>query len=208
MVNLRLRVTGPREITVSGPLHSSFNRLWSFYVEHRHAAERGLREAEQSVLLPATLGSDACLPLLGTCLALRRRMGGSNRMQAESNGLVWHAKDHTREQAERAYAALLRDTLYDYASAALGNLAPGATLIVKPYKAKWGLCRPERNEISLNLTLAALSPKYIDYVLAHEVAHLAVPDHSASFYRRLEALEPRWRELRAGLRRYGRLRIG
>ena len=46
-------------------------------------------------------------------------------------------------------------------------------------RARWGSCTPSTGQIRISTRLAAWPPWVLDYVLVHELAHLAVADHSA-----------------------------
>jgi predicted metal-dependent hydrolase len=54
---------------------------------------------------------------------------------------------------------------------------------------------------SWRLVMAA--PEVLDYVAAHEVAHLVHMDHSPHFWTQVEVLFPDWRPRRDWLRREG-----
>lgn len=47
---------------------------------------------------------------------------------------------------------------------------------------RWGSCTPGTGVIRLSTRLAAFPDWVVDYVIVHELAHLAVPDHSAAFW--------------------------
>ena len=47
-------------------------------------------------------------------------------------------------------------------------------------------------------------PAVLDYVAAHEVAHLVELNHSPAYWREVEARWPRWREERDYLHAHGR----
>ena len=49
-------------------------------------------------------------------------------------------------------------------------------------RARWGSCTPTTGQIRISTRLAAWPPWVLDYVLVHELAHLAVADHSAEFH--------------------------
>ena len=55
--------------------------------------------------------------------------------------------------------------------------------------------------IRLNWRLIHLPPALIDYVVAHEVAHLVEMNHSPRFWAVVERLYPDWRGARAALRK-------
>ena len=67
---------------------------------------------------------------------------------------------------------------------------------------RWGSCSA-RGVIRLNWQLIGAPLWVIDYVAAHEAAHLLHLDHSPRFWSRVEALHPRWREARAWLKAHG-----
>lgn len=52
---------------------------------------------------------------------------------------------------------------------------------------KWGSCSSE-GELLYNWKLIMAPPQVLDYVVAHEVSHLAHHNHSASFWRHVERL--------------------
>jgi hypothetical protein len=54
---------------------------------------------------------------------------------------------------------------------------------------RWGSCNAKR-EIRLNWRLMQMPADLIDYVVAHEVAHLVHLNHSARFWRTVEKLYP------------------
>jgi hypothetical protein len=55
---------------------------------------------------------------------------------------------------------------------------------------RWGSCTPASGTIRLSSRLASLPNWVIDYVIVHELAHLAVPAHNAEFWK-LVARYPR-----------------
>jgi predicted metal-dependent hydrolase len=58
---------------------------------------------------------------------------------------------------------------------------------VSNQRTRWGSCTPSDRTIRLSDRLADMPTWVVDYVLLHELAHLKVPDHSARFWRLLEA---------------------
>jgi predicted metal-dependent hydrolase len=51
---------------------------------------------------------------------------------------------------------------------------------------RWGSCSVRTREIRVSDRLAAFPDWVLDYVLVHELAHLAVPDHSPAFWALVE----------------------
>jgi len=71
-------------------------------------------------------------------------------------------------------------------------------------KTRWGSCSSSGN-ISLNIRLLFLPAQLVDYVFAHELAHLDHPDHSARFWNALEVMLPGARTQRKVIRDADRL---
>jgi predicted metal-dependent hydrolase len=69
-------------------------------------------------------------------------------------------------------------------------------------KTQWGICHPD-GRIRLNWRLAQAPLSIIDYVAAHEVAHLVHADHSSRFWRQVECLYHDADTAREWLNRHG-----
>ncbi len=65
-------------------------------------------------------------------------------------------------------------------------------------RVQWGSCSP-KGRITLHPALVQAPRDCIDYVLLHELCHLAYHDHSPMFYRLLDRHMPRWREVKSRL---------
>ncbi len=65
-------------------------------------------------------------------------------------------------------------------------------------RVQWGSCSP-RGRITLHPALVQAPRDCIDYVVLHELCHLASHDHSAKFYRLLDRHMPGWRSVKAKL---------
>lgn len=77
-----------------------------------------------------------------------------------------------------------------------GRVAP---LTIRRMKRTMGNCS-RSGEIKLNPHLVKAPPELVDYVVAHEVCHLAEHNHGAGFYRLLDDLYPDWASAQARLK--------
>jgi hypothetical protein len=100
-----------------------------------------------------------------------------------------------RRQAE----AFLRERAHHY-GAQLGLRVDAVDL--RDWKRRWGECHPD-GKIRFNWRLILLPPAIIDYVVAHELAHLLVPGHNGRFWRVVEQVVPDYAARRRWLNRYG-----
>jgi hypothetical protein len=73
-------------------------------------------------------------------------------------------------------------------------------LQIRRQRTRWGSCS-RAGTISLNACLLFQPPEVANYLLIHELAHTQHMNHSRRFWRLVESLEPRWRELDAALTR-------
>ncbi len=83
---------------------------------------------------------------------------------------------------------------------ALGRSFTGLTL--RDTRSRWGSCSSE-GRLMYSWRLVMAPPDVLDYVAAHEVAHLAHMDHSSAFWATVERLRPDYRPHRAWLRKNG-----
>jgi predicted metal-dependent hydrolase len=71
---------------------------------------------------------------------------------------------------------------------------------IKNMRSRWGSCS-SRNIINLNLHLMRLNDSLIDYVILHELVHTRVRNHSAAFWKHLQAHIGNAKDLDAQLRK-------
>lgn len=64
---------------------------------------------------------------------------------------------------------------------------------IKRMKTKWGTCSIGAKRIWLNLELAKKQRHYIQYIIAHEMAHLLERRHNDRFIAYLDKFVPQWR---------------
>ncbi len=82
-------------------------------------------------------------------------------------------------------------------------------IAVKDTVSRWGSCS-SAGRLSFSWRLIMAPPFVLDYLAAHETAHLQQMNHSQRFWRIVASLDPRWREAErwlshegAALHRYG-----
>ncbi|MEC5208496.1 putative metal-dependent hydrolase [Vogesella perlucida] len=69
-------------------------------------------------------------------------------------------------------------------------------------RTRWGSCTSQ-GIIRLNWRLVQAPPAVLDYVIAHELAHLRHMNHSPAFWAEVERLYPGWQPARQWLKTHG-----
>lgn len=82
--------------------------------------------------------------------------------------------------------------------AAMGYRMP--VIKVRAMRTRWGSYHKHTNSISINLALIKAPREHMEYVMAHELAHLMHLDHSSGFRNALSDLMPDWKARRSKLR--------
>lgn len=105
-----------------------------------------------------------------------------------------------RNVVESFYRAELRKTLEELIptwEARMGVTA--AKWRIKSMKTKWGSCNPDTGNLLFNLELAKQPVECVEYVVAHELAHLLERTHNGVFQELLNQHLPKWRLLKERL---------
>lgn len=76
------------------------------------------------------------------------------------------------------------------------------TYQVKTYQSKFGSCHPKDRIIRFNRLLVHYPKKFLEYIYAHEIVHLNVPNHQPAFYQLLHEIEPEATPLKIELNHY------
>lgn len=115
-----------------------------------------------------------------------------------------------RDEADRGRAAMVRwytahartwitARLERYAGRA--QIRPTA-IAVQDLGFRWGSCG-KSGRLYFHWQSILLPPRVVDYIVVHELVHLAEPHHSQNFWRAVERALPDWEERRRWLRQYG-----
>ena len=163
--------------------------------------QEGLRFAEASrdwisvrlLTLPERIHftDGATIPFMGNQHLIRHVPGARRGVWREDeeirvSGPLSHLSRRTRDWLKKEALSNVISLSKD--KAAIQNLTPGR-ITVRDTRSRWGSCAANGN-LSFSWRLV-LAPDYvIDYVVGHEVAHLAEHNHSARFWAVVEALTP------------------
>jgi predicted metal-dependent hydrolase len=153
---------------------------------------------------PVPFAEGVALPVLGVPHRIRREadgaappvviIGGEIRVKGDPAHLARRVRDHL--------AATARNELAHRAhrlAAQIGRTV--ARVSVRDTKSRWGSCSG-RGNLSFSWRLIFAPEPVVDYVVAHEVAHLAEMNHGPRFWRLVESLSPNSAAPRAWLKRH------
>lgn len=146
----------------------------------------------------------ARLPVLGAEVRVRVT-AGSNRGLWETDAL-WLAARPGADLAQLARRALQRRALEHFRPRLVEMVTrlgrPLPALALSSARTRWGSYSAQSG-IRLNWRLIHLPADLIDYVIAHEAAHLLEMNHGPRFWALVERLHPDWRAARHELKRQG-----
>lgn len=100
----------------------------------------------------------------------------------------WYAERARQVFAERLAACA---DLFDYEE------IPG--LVIRRATRRWGSFSRKTHRVMLNRELIKVAARYLDYVIFHELCHMAHKNHDRAFYGLLESKLPQWEKLKAEL---------
>ena len=195
---------------VGGPLltlppHGKWAEAEAFLLRHRHWLAARLKRAPEG----ARFAHDALVPFRGMphrIIATGKLRGRVEVAKVEEEAVLLVPGDEAH-QARR-----LTDWLKQQAQADLEERsayhASRLDVCVKAIKlrsqaSRWGSCSSSGN-INYNWRLIMAPPHVLDYVAAHEVAHLVEMNHSPAFWAAVARTLPDMERGRAWLKAHGR----
>ena len=191
------RVDGAPRLTL--PQRASLDEAQAFLTR-----QAGWLEGALSRVPPArVVAAGRALPFQGRSVVLETRPGrfapklegGKLLVSGPAEGAPGRARAFLKDQAREALTPAARA----YA-ARLGRSPSRITL--RDTRSRWGSCSSD-GALSFSWRLAMAPPEVLDYVAAHEAAHLVEMNHAPEFWALVERLRPDWRDSRDWLRRHG-----
>jgi hypothetical protein len=171
------------------------------------AAKRGWVAARLEALpQPVPFVEGAIVPVLGVPHRIRRELDlaappvkiveGEIRVRGDPVHLARRVRDHLVAAARAEFAPRARRL-----AAQIGRDV--GRVNVRDTKSRWGSCSGQ-GSLSFSWRLIFAPEPVLDYVVAHEVAHLAEMNHGPRFWALVESLTPGSAGPRAWLKRHRR----
>ena len=187
------------------PPHGKWSEAEAFLLRHHNWLAARIKRAPQAT----SFGDGGVVPLRG----VDHRIIGTGKLRgrvelAEDDGeMVLLVPGEPAHQARRL-TDWLKDEAHADLSARSAVHAARLGVTVKSIKmrsqaSRWGSCSSS-GTINYNWRLVLAPPFVLDYVAAHEVAHLVEMNHSAAFWATVKRTLPEMDKGRAWLKAHGR----
>jgi predicted metal-dependent hydrolase len=184
-------------------------RVETFLRSRRVWVLRALRRLERlATLIPdRSLEHGTSVPYLGATLTLNLSNGTPARVGRLGDSLIVH----TPRRGRTAVHAALQGWYRLEAARVLGGFAEALAarhqldfrrIIIRDQKRRWGSCSTS-GTLSFNWRLMLAPESIARYLVAHELAHRAHPDHSRRFWAKVAELCPGFRDEERWLKKNG-----
>jgi predicted metal-dependent hydrolase len=116
-----------------------------------------------------------------------------------------HQGQYTAEVIKRKSSYFANKELArELVHARLGYFAPRYGLLynrvaIRNQKSRWGSCSSKKN-LNFNYRIIFLEPHLVDYIIVHELCHLAEFNHSQKFWSLVAQAIPDWQKMRKELK--------
>ena len=195
-----------RGLRVGAPPRASLNEVEALILQHRDWVAQKLdewRSRRSAEPLPITDG--VRLPMLGEALQIRLAPGSNRAIWSASGEAALTLCLRSPGDAGRLLEKTLRERARALFAERLAHYAQQLALPVPPLalsaaRTRWGSCST-RSGIRLNWRLIHFPREIVDYVVAHELAHLREMNHSPRFWAVVRQLYPDYQAARGELRR-------
>jgi hypothetical protein len=193
-------------LTVSVPLRASEKWLHSVLHDKAHWVVEKLGNWQARKPAETRWVDGEAIPYLGELLTLHVAQSLLNTppVRRGSKLFVFVANDGDANEIERAVTLWYRQEALQLFGqrvahyAQLLDVAP-RTVKLSAAKTQWGCCTA-RGSVRLNIQLIKLPLRLIDYVVAHELAHMREMNHSAAFWKVVGSVCPDYARLRRELK--------
>jgi len=157
---------------------------------------------------PVLFKPGAYLPLRGVIHRLKHTDTGRTVRIDKSSGptpilLVPGPKESFRDKTRAFFRTAARTDFAERVAVHAKTLkvAP-KSIAIKDMRSRWGSCSSD-GRLNFSWRLVCAPPFALDYVAAHEVAHLREMNHSTRFWKQVERAMPDWHPAREWLQERG-----
>jgi predicted metal-dependent hydrolase len=187
------------QLTLTLPWHVSVARGLKFIEEKRGWVLKQLETQPEKI----PFSDGATIPILGKNYRLTHA-GGRGVVHIDGEcivvpGDVSFMKRRLREWIKKQ---AMQEITFRAKSKAAAIGARIKKISLRDTRSRWGSCSSDGN-LSFSWRLIFAPPEVLDYLVAHEVAHLRELNHGAAFWRLVAELCPHWQESRRWIKKNG-----
>lgn len=188
-----------QRFAVSAPRHLSDGEIRAF-IDNRQ--DWIAQQKQRPVPTTLTYQTGDTVFYLGHSLTLCCHPADQRAAKKEGSLLhLTHKEGDTLSQREEIYWQWQREQLQQVVPPRLAFWEEQLGLYANQWRirrmsTRWGSCNPAAGRIWVALALVERPLFCIDYLLVHELCHLAHPHHGPAFWEQVESVFPRWQEAR------------
>lgn len=198
--NIHLYVKAPDgRIEVTAPLKAKDEIIFSFVESKKDwiiKQQKKIRNSSENQIRNYESGEEAAVFGEKYKLIIQKNQN-ENSVRIFDNCLILNVKNENVDREKllddfyrRKLSEKIPDIINDFEK--ITGLHPSSWSIRK-MKTRWGTCNVKTKKIWLSLMLAQKPAACIEYVVLHELIHLAVPNHGSEFKAYLDKYMPDWR---------------
>ncbi len=193
-----------REPVLTVPDKGSLATALDFAERHRHWLSVKLAERPRAT----AFADGAVIPLRGSPHRIRTtgRLRGVVRPDSGTDGAELHVPGEAAHLARKLSDWLKREARRDLEAAVARHAGQierkPSRISIRDTRSRWGSCTAS-GQLSFSWRLVLAPPEILDYVAAHEVAHLIEMNHGPRFWRLCRQLAPQTEQARIWLKEHG-----
>lgn len=205
---LSIQITKDARLVVRAPMRVPKAQIEAFIESHESWIERHMRRIilDYAGKRDFSFSDGEIVYFLGDGLEIRTDVYVKDVQIIDGELLISDKIPHeNRENAVNKYLVRQAKLLLPKRVAAFApriGVEPQAVTITSA-KTRWGSCSG-KNRLSFSFRLMMLSAEQIDYVVAHELAHILEHNHSGRFYAHIARVLPDYKQRQAGLKEFAK----
>lgn len=195
------------ELTVRAPEDANMNEILDILSEKRSWIVKKKKEAKKKQKREYTFTPGEYYFFLGKTYPLRYDINSGKALSFDGESFITSSDNPEviKRQFERWYKDKAKKIIVHITAKYSEQISEKYKKVkLSSAKTRWGSCSNKKNiNISWRLVLAPLP--VLDYVIAHEVAHLKYMDHSKRFWKLVYQMVPEYEKYKAWLKDNGHL---
>lgn len=200
-----------RQIKISAPYNMEDDEIVQILLEKEEWIGEKLNRLKDKIIIPKiSVINGGSLFYFGDEVKIKINYVDKNPLYGELNGSILNLyikRDSSVEKKKELVREWYRDQLMKKIKTYIEKWEGIMDVDVYEYRTKqmktrWGTCNPSKRRIWINLELAKLEEKYLEYIIVHEMLHLFERGHGDRFKGLMTKYYPDWEITSDELNRY------